>query len=110
MDIRQSEIKTFIVENFLFGSGGESLTPEASLLELGVIDSTGVLELVGFLEQNFDITVDEQELIPENLDSLKSIVAFVTQKQKSGPDTCPTDADEKLAESSSSFGGKVIAS
>lgn len=82
METRQLEIKTFIVENFMFGSGGESLTLEASLLDQGVIDSTGVLELVEFLEHTYGIAVDDDELIPDNLDSLQSIDAYVARKQR----------------------------
>ena len=81
MDTKQKDIKAFIVDSFLFGSGGESLTPEASLLDQGIIDSTGVLELVSFLEKTYGIDVDDEELVPENLDSLSSIAAYVTRKQ-----------------------------
>ena len=77
------EIKTFIVDTFLFGSGGDTLDLETSLLDQGIIDSTGVLELVGFLESTYAISVEDEELIPENLDSIASIASFVERKQKS---------------------------
>ena len=79
MDIR-SEVRTFIMENFLFGEGGDSLSDEQSFLEGGILDSTGVLELVEFLENHFSIRVEDDELAPENLDSIARIARFVTAK------------------------------
>ena len=80
MDIRQ-DLRTFIIGNFMFGQGGDSLTNSQSFLETGVIDSTGVLELISFLEQQYAITVEDDEVIPANLDSIDQIVAFVQRKQ-----------------------------
>jgi acyl carrier protein len=74
------EIREFIVEELLFGRGGDELSDEASLTDRGVVDSTGVLELVGFLEETFGIEVGDDELVPENLDSIKLIAAFVAEK------------------------------
>ena len=73
-------IKEFIVSNFLFGQNGESLSNTDSFLENGIIDSTGVLELVAFVEQQFGISVGDRELLPENLDSVENVVRFVTRK------------------------------
>jgi acyl carrier protein len=77
-------LRTFIVDNFLFGEESEAsvLTDDDSLLELGIIDSTGILELVGFLEQHFGILVDDEELVPENLDTISRLAAFVDRKQQ----------------------------
>src|SRR2546423_13176290 len=61
------DIRRFIVDNFLFGQGGDQLADHDSLLDKGLIDSTGVLELVTFLEQRFQIHIEDQELVPENL-------------------------------------------
>lgn len=69
-----------MVENFLFGQGGDKLKDNESFLESGIIDSTGVLELVGFLESHYSITVEDQELVPANLDSIDSVVGFVSRK------------------------------
>ena len=80
-DIVAREIRGFIVENFLFGESENGLKDRDSLLEQGVIDSTGVLELVSFVEENFDIKVEDEELIPENLDSIIYIVDFIIRKQ-----------------------------
>lgn len=73
-------IRAFVVENFLFGEAG-ALTDDASLLDEGVIDSTGVLELVAFLEEEYEISVEDSELVPENLDSIAAIGAYVVRKQ-----------------------------
>jgi acyl carrier protein len=79
----QQEIREFIIANFLFGQDGAALDDTKSFLESGIIDSTGVLELVAFLEQHFGITVADRELLPENLDSVANATRFVTQKQQS---------------------------
>jgi acyl carrier protein len=81
MDSVRNEIRAFIVANFLFGRDDGSISDEQSFLESGVIDSTGLLELVAFVEQRYGITVDDRELVPENLDSLRNITAYVTRKQ-----------------------------
>jgi acyl carrier protein len=72
-------IREFIVQNFLFGQS-EELAADTSFLEAGIIDSTGVLELVGFLETTFQITVGDEDLVPANLDSLAAAVRFVERK------------------------------
>jgi acyl carrier protein len=79
MDRISSAVKDFVVTNFLFGRNTE-LSDEASFLENGIVDSTGVLELVGFLEEHFGIVVADRELLPENLDSIQSVVRFVGRK------------------------------
>ena len=73
-------IRLFIVENFLFGEVG-SLEDATSFLESGIIDSTGILELVTFLEEKFEIAVADDELIPENLDSIGNVVAYLGRKK-----------------------------
>jgi acyl carrier protein len=75
-----SEIKEFIVSNFLFGQEGDGLGDDQSFLESGVIDSTGLLELVSFVEQRYSISIEDRELVPENLDSLRNISQFVARK------------------------------
>ncbi len=74
------ELRQFIVENFLFGKEDAPLANTDSLLELGIIDSTGVLELVSFLEQKYGFTIQDEELVPENLDSIDRLVQFVRRK------------------------------
>ena len=80
MDQIASEIKTFIVGNFLFGQDGSGLGHEQSFLETGIIDSTGMLELVSFVEERYGISIGDRELVPENLDSLKNLSQFVARK------------------------------
>ena len=72
-------VKHFVVENFLFGDSSP-LEDDTSFLESGIIDSTGILELIEFLEQTYDIKVEDEELIPENLDSLQNVVTFLERK------------------------------
>ncbi len=79
MDNHRSKIKSFIVDNFLFGNAN-GLNDDTSFLEEGIIDSTGVLELINYLEEEFSITVDDEELIPENLDSIDNILVFIGKK------------------------------
>jgi len=73
-------IRAFIFDNFLFDAAEEDLGNDDSFLDQGIIDSTGVLELVEWLEDTFDITVDDDELIPENLDSVNQLAAFIAGK------------------------------
>ena len=74
-------IREFIVENFLFGEAN-GLKDETSFLEEGIIDSTGILELVTFLEDEFSITVEDEELVPENLDSVDNVANYLGKKIK----------------------------
>jgi acyl carrier protein len=82
-----SEIKTkvraFIVENFLYGNDG-NLKDETSFLEGGILDSTGVLELVSFLEETFSIHVEGDDLVPENLDSLNNLQVYLEKRIPKG--------------------------
>ena len=75
----KNKIRSFIVENFLFGND-EGLNDDSSFLEEGIIDSTGILELVSFIEEEFNIKVDDEDLIPENLDSINNVVAYLERK------------------------------
>lgn len=79
----ECDVRAFVVENFLFGED-DGLGPDESFLERGIIDSTGVLELVGFLERRFGVRVEDHELVPANLDSIRGLVAFIERKQQAG--------------------------
>ena len=81
MQISKS-VRDFIVDNFLFGQDDGNLGDGDSLLQSGVIDSTGVLEIVVFLEEQFDIKVEDDELLPENLDSISNVAGFVERKKQ----------------------------
>lgn len=73
------ELRQFIVENFLFGRD-DSFSNEDSFIEMGVLDSTGVLELIAFLQKQYSIKMEDEEIVPENLDSIQRISVFVTRK------------------------------
>jgi acyl carrier protein len=77
-----SKIRTFIVENFLFGNEAEMVLNEESFMENRIIDSTGILELIEFIEETYEITVEDNELLPENLDSLNNVSSFILSKGK----------------------------
>jgi acyl carrier protein len=79
MSETRDKIRAFIMENFLFGND-QDLKDDTSLLDEGVIDSTGILELVSFLEEEFGISVEDEEILPENLDSIKNVVAYLERK------------------------------
>ena len=78
MDIKE-QVRSFIIKNF-YVPDPATLSDEDSLLDQGIIDSTGVLEVTGFLEDTFSLTVEDSEMLPENLDSIERIAAFVKRK------------------------------
>ena len=77
-DYKQN-IRKFVVDNFLFGQAG-NLKDDTSFLDGGIIDSTGVLELAMHIETTYGIKVKDDELVPENLDSINAIAAFLEKK------------------------------
>ncbi len=77
----KTDVRQFILDNFLMGGDRNKLGDADSFLDHGVIDSTGFIELVTFLEERFGIKVLDTELVPENLDSLNAIDAYVGRKQ-----------------------------
>lgn len=77
----ERELREFVNETFLFGQGVDELRGDDSFLELGIIDSTGILELVNFLERQYNIELADSELVPENLDSVNRVVRFVGRKR-----------------------------
>ena len=79
MNKLKDKIRQFIVEDFLFGDDN-GLKDDTSFLDEGIIDSTGILELVSFLEEEFSISVEDEELIPENLDSIMNVVTYLERK------------------------------
>jgi len=80
----ETEIKTklreFLSNNFLLGKGSATLGDGDSFLESGIVDSTGILEFVGFLQDTWNVEVLDEELLPENFDSIKNLSAFVQRK------------------------------
>jgi acyl carrier protein len=83
LDIKK-QVKEYIFDNFIMGSSSVEISGDTSFLGVGIIDSTGVLELISFLEETFRIEVGDEEMIPENLDSLNQIEKFVTKKLTAG--------------------------
>jgi acyl carrier protein len=76
----ESKVRNFIEENFLFREDRSTMADSDSLLDAGVIDSTGILELVAFLEMEFQLRMADADIVPANLDSIKAIVAYVEGK------------------------------
>jgi acyl carrier protein len=76
----ETKVRSFIEENFLFREDCADLSDGESLLDAGLIDSTGILELVAFLETEFAIRMADAEIVPANLDCIKAIVAYVQGK------------------------------
>ena len=75
-------VRQFVVDSFFYRENGTPFTDTTSFLETGLIDSTGVLELVGFLEKSYAFRIHDDEIVPENLDSVQRIVAFVRAKTR----------------------------
>lgn len=76
----RTDITEFVVENYLFGDATRAPRDDDELVEEGIVDSTGILELIEFLESRFGITVTEAETVPENLGSIASLTGFVMSK------------------------------
>ncbi len=85
----ENQVRDFVVSNFLFGDGA-SLGSDTSFLESGIVDSTGILELMMFLETTFHIKVAPEEMVPENLDSLARVARFVQRKLNPAPNGVAT--------------------
>ncbi len=77
----QTQVRTFILENYLFTDDESALGPDESLLDRGIVDSTGMLEIIMFIEDELGVQVADEEMIPENLDSVNRIAAFVSRKK-----------------------------
>lgn len=74
-----TKVRAFLVDSFLLGDD-DGFADDESLLDSGIVDSTGVMEVVSFLEETFAISVDDDELVAENLDSVERLAAFVRRK------------------------------
>lgn len=82
MDVRQA-IEEYIKDNILFGDG-EKMAEDVSFQESGILDSVGFLELITFVEARFGIQISDNELVPENFDTLRKVSRFVEQKLDAG--------------------------
>ena len=92
--ILKEQIRNFILENFIL-ENPDDLVDDESMLEKGIMDSTGVLELVAFIESTYEVKVEDEELIPENLDSIKNIVSYLERKLRLA--SKPEEAQPSLA-------------
>jgi acyl carrier protein len=80
MTMIKDQVRSYVVDNFVMGSNAAKFSDADSFLDLHIIDSTGFLELVTYIEEKFKFRVEDEEMIPENLDSLNSIDAYVAKK------------------------------
>ncbi|MGO8739938.1 acyl carrier protein [Rhodoblastus sp.] len=76
----ETDLRAFIAQDLLFQDDMEDLAGDQSMLQAGMIDSTGVLELVSYLESHFGIRIHDAEIVPDNLDTVDALVAFVAKK------------------------------
>jgi len=83
-----NEVKGFILNNYLYGYEEDELDNNASILDMGVIDSTGIIELVMFIEEGYNIEVSDNEIIPENLDSINRISQYIYVKLEAKECAC----------------------
>jgi acyl carrier protein len=83
----ERELRTFVVDNFLFGQADETFSNADSFLEKGLIDSMGILTLVEFVTHKYSIVVEDEEMVPENWDSVQRIASFVQKKIGVNPGT-----------------------
>ncbi len=74
------KIRNYILENYLFTDDQNALRDDDSFLDKGILDSTGILEMIYFLEEQFGIKIDDVEMIPENLDSVNNLISFIARK------------------------------
>lgn len=77
----EEALRNFILENYLFTDDQSALSNSDSFMEKGIIDSTGILEVIFFLEDELGVIVEDEEMVPENLDSVDNIVVFVNAKK-----------------------------
>lgn len=81
-DTPQDTVRAFIIDNFLFGDTSQEIADDTSLIDNNLVDSTGVLELVFFLETSFGIKVNDTEIVPDNLDSIGAMAAYIETKRR----------------------------
>ena len=77
----KQELRSFIYETYFFGDDSEKFEDTDSFMEKGIIDSTGVLELTTFMEEKYELTVEDDEMVPANLDSIDNLVAYIQRKK-----------------------------
>jgi len=90
----KAKLREFILENFVTGLEADELNDDDSFLDQGIIDSTGVLEMVGFIEETYNITVEDDEVLPENFDSINNLDAYIARKLAGDESAEPVEATE----------------
>lgn len=80
LDTVRQQIRKFILEAFLFGDESETFSDSDSFMTRGIVDSTGILELISFVEEKLEITIEDEEMIPSNLDSVNNLVQYIGRK------------------------------
>ena len=80
----EAQIRNYVAQNLLFSDNGFGYADDDSFLQEGIVDSVGVLELVLFVEETFGVTVDDQEIVPDNFDSVNKLAAYVRRKSVDG--------------------------
>ncbi len=93
-------VRQFIEDNYLFGEDSTSLKDADSLLEAGLIDSTGILELLAFLESEFGVKILDEEVVPDNFDSIVTITSYISGKQAGGAEAFSKAKDAGYVSSS----------
>ena len=78
--MKKDKLRLYILENFLFTDDQSELDDDDSFMDKGIIDSTGILELIFFLEEEFSVKVEDEEMIPDNLDSINKVIKFLDSK------------------------------
>ncbi len=76
----KTQIKQYIAENYLFSNNGFNLDDDESFLEAGIVDSLGVVELVSFVEETYDIEVPDDDIVPDNFDSVNNLTIYISSK------------------------------
>ena len=82
MNSAADRIRGFILENFLFNDKSRTIGDDESFLESGIIDSTGVIEVVAWIEENYNFSVDDEDLVPEKFDSVSNLTKYIDGKVK----------------------------
>ena len=77
----EKKIREYVLENYLFTDDESELSNDDSFLDKGILDSTGILEIINLIEDDFNVNVEDNEMIPDNLDSVNKIVSYVERKQ-----------------------------
>ena len=80
----EKRIRAYIAENILFSDNGYTYSDETSFLEEGIVDSMGIMELVMLVDEGFGITVEDEEVIPDNFDSISKLAAYIRRKAMVG--------------------------